>query len=356
MGDATRKAWASSVLALALACGCDAQVERGAALPLIEGRDIDVPGVVAVSTLDLYGAGVGALCTGALIGPYAVLTSKHCLTNAEVVAPTSVRVFVTGDYFTTKGEPWSVVAVRTTEGTSLDGPDGSGTGDLAVLLLEADASVIATPFEASFDSPAIDQAVVMHGLGGNVAEREAYARVSSIEGGMVTLDQQDGRLCNGDSGGPIVDRANGRVIGVSRSVTTCDPGGQAFAVRVDRHEALVRSGIYYRPGCGTGPEICGNGADEDCNGLVDEGCEMPPRAPVTRAPDAGSSVGSDAGRTSRGTPVTLEPEPMAENPGCTVGRPRPDVPSWLLLLLVATAIRRSWSRAGVRQARRQTPR
>ncbi len=282
------KAWFGLISLAALLPGCELSSESSASAALIGGHDVDNANVVAIIARNLHGPGVDAFCSGSVIGPYAVLTAKHCVTNSAVAPPSTVRVYVTGNYFSSPGVERGVAEIRTTPGVSTDGADGTGSADIAVLILDADISSIAAPFPVSFTTPSVGQAVTLHGLGNSSPEREASGSVGAVLAGISQVDQLDGRLCNGDSGGPLEDTASGQIVGVSVLVTNCDPGAYLYAVRVDRHEALVRGGVGYRPGC-VGPETCGNGTDDDCNGLSDERCGAF-GAPCARAADCMSNL------------------------------------------------------------------
>ncbi len=73
---------------------------------------------------------------------------------------------------------------------------------------------------------------------------------------------------------------------------------QGFAQPLSRLQARARPGPV-RAAVGPSPEVCGNGADENCNGIGDEGC-----ACKAVAPGAGGSfavTGRNAKLVAHGT-------------------------------------------------------
>ena len=125
------------VLSAAVGCAVDPEEDlvAGSSAPIINGvRETGARWVVAVVQRD-WSTGTGGLCSGSVIGPYAVMTAKHCVFDGSTRVSPSELLVVVGDDVTTAGGAESfhgVVDIRTTPGTNID-LDIDGVGRLVEL-------------------------------------------------------------------------------------------------------------------------------------------------------------------------------------------------------------------------------
>ncbi len=260
-----------SLALMALGAGCRTDDEpEGAAAELVGGAQRDDESIVYLSMVD-FDAGVGFACSGTVIGSHAVLTAKHCI---EQLDPAAVSIFVTGDA-ELPGDPIPVSAIHALPGRQNPLSNEWIVTDLAVLYTAAPFPV--PPKPVSFDVPQAGDAIELAGLGiydveADLAgvERHGSGRIVATVGSMIVVVGDDSSICNGDSGGPVLDAA-GRVIGVNSAAASCDRGAWGYTVSVGALELMVRRAIGYAPGCAA-EEICGNAIDDDCSGAIDDTC------------------------------------------------------------------------------------
>jgi hypothetical protein len=226
--------------------------------------------------------GSGSLCSGTVIGPYQVLTAKHCVVDEQGKPhPASAFVVAVGDDLTTRSgvsELIGVSEVRTTPGADLEASVSRGD-DIAILLLSRRISV--APIAISTTVPEIGSEVAIVGFG-RTMPGVSSASDSGIKyrGAMEVIDvdprllQTDGSsaACEGDSGGPVLDE-NSEVIGiVSFGLDTGCYGSVLISTRVSRHKVLIETALPWTPQCPAPMrEVC-NGSDDNCDGAIDEGC------------------------------------------------------------------------------------
>ncbi|NOY93354.1 MAG: trypsin-like serine protease [Deltaproteobacteria bacterium] len=238
----------------------------------------DYPEVVAVVRLGRTGS--GGLCTGTLIGPYTVMTAKHCVfqegtTTWTAVRPSDFLVVVGSDINSASGvvQTSNVYEIRTTPGSNVNSDINTGQ-DIALVLLPAPLDI--APREYARSAPGRNAAVTMVGFGRNGGAAPdtgvkyvGTARVNDVRGGLIATAGTSG-TCQGDSGGPLFD-PSGAVTGI----TSFGPGNcnNTFSVftQVSRHAALIEDALAFRPPCVSTTEVC-DGVDNDCDGVIDPGC------------------------------------------------------------------------------------
>jgi V8-like Glu-specific endopeptidase len=281
LGIAVRALGLALALSTIASCAPEESDIAGHSDAIISGtRETGERWVVAVIRSD-WSTGAGGLCTGSVIGRYAVMTAKHCVFDGSTrVAPSELAVLV-GHDITTMGGVESFVGVldiRTTAGTNINADIENGN-DIAILLLEADIGVPArTP---SRMAPRGSASTTIIGFGRTRSGRPAdsdsgvkyrgTARVSRIGTGVFETTGSSW-TCQGDSGGPAIDDGTGEVVGItSFGVDSTCTLSNSFYTRVDRHASLIANALTFVPPCDPTTEVC-DGVDNDCNGVADEGC------------------------------------------------------------------------------------
>jgi hypothetical protein len=168
----------------------------------------------------------GGLCTGTVIGPYAVLTAKHCVFEERAggsyraVTPAEFIVVVGTDLTAMGGvsEVHYVAEVRTTPGTDIDADVENGY-DIAVLILREAIGIAPRATATSGPTPGESATIVGFGRTSTTDADLAgikYSGSTFIDRvGMRQLSAQGpSGTCQGDSGGPIID-SSGAVTGVT---------------------------------------------------------------------------------------------------------------------------------------------
>jgi hypothetical protein len=163
-------------------------------------------------------------CTGSLVADDRVLTAHHCVSGRSAqgeieereVDPAAIHVELGGDVL-----PWGEVSVRAVV-TPNCGHAG-GDGDLAILVLTRKLHGIPLRGVELDQAPVKGDALVPIGFGrcadasdGIYRKRRAGSPVRKVLDGHLELDAA---ICPGDSGGPALSEATGKIVGVvSRSV------------------------------------------------------------------------------------------------------------------------------------------
>jgi hypothetical protein len=186
------------------------------------------------------------MCSGTLIAEDLVLTAHHCVVArgrrgevlSKLVPAKDVDVQLGGDLV-----PLGSVGV-----TAIVAPpcgEVGGRGDVAVLVLERKLVGIRT-LSLAEDPPKPGEVVDAMGFGRCMWSPEGIRR-RHREGGPVLETSAstltvDASICPGDSGGPVVDRASRRVLGVvSLSAMDYDENtrGRSLFARVDAFPKVV---------------------------------------------------------------------------------------------------------------------
>ncbi|MBW2460738.1 MAG: S1 family peptidase [Deltaproteobacteria bacterium] len=273
----------------------------------------------------LYNARRRSRCTAIIIAPKAVLTAKHCVQGggASADSPGSFRVYAGAGIGAFTAE-YRVSEVLAAPG-SWDIRAGDES-DVAMVILSTPA--IQAPMEVAFDGAGAltGQTITAVGFGqtpanpNNDIKQRTEKRVLEVYRNTIVVDPA---VCQGDSGGPLIG-PDGRIYGVASYIF--DPSGRREPVcgtalgayngwsRNDI-EQFIRDGIEQSGACAPdGEEVC-DGADNDCDGEVDEVCV--PLGESCTADD--ECVGGLCGDTSVGRVCTEECGTLSPEIGCAIG-------------------------------------
>ncbi|MDA3864005.1 MAG: trypsin-like serine protease [Deltaproteobacteria bacterium] len=230
---------------------------------------------------------MGAMCTGTLVKPDIVITAKHCVRDLDSgwdlpVSGFSIRIgpdmYTVEDYF-------SVSSIHTYPGTEIEDQD------IALMVLQQEIPAeVAEPYEIVYDlhgdfMPQTDETLLtIIGYGESVCGEDGNAgiklRTEDTFLGYLTSNGDfitQGRGANhGDSGGPVFS-PDMKLFGItSRGSGECsgEYAGITIATSIAHHMGIIRDVFesvgYCAPTRET--EICDDGIDDNCDGLIDEAC------------------------------------------------------------------------------------
>ncbi len=275
------------------------------------------------------------LCTGTVVGARVVVTAKHCVyrdvgTTLWASVPITELTVRTGPSFAAAERTIAVTEVRSTPGPYVDGSGRNGD-DIAVLIVQEDLTVPAVPISRT--PPTMGNVVELIGYGYTIPGAADPTDLGTKHRGLATVSVVEPNVfsttgatwtCTGDSGGPVLDRATGRLIGV----TSIGPAGcrvsTSYATRVDRYLALLDGALG-------GPPPTDAGGANDAGSTSDDG------VPVADAAATVDAAGADGSTCTTGE---CDLRPNARGCACsTTGRVASSVHGLAALTLVLVALR-----------------
>ncbi len=163
--------------------------------------------------------GPTATCTGALVDSDLVLTAHHCVAERgprgefmeSVVSARSVRIEFGG-----REQVWGKIAATHIVVPSCG--EAGGEGDIAVLVLEKKLAKMKTLPMRLDVPPKKGELVDAVGFGqcarGDGAIKRMHREGGAIEWAKAGSIRLDAAVCPGDSGGPVIVRGSGEIVGV----------------------------------------------------------------------------------------------------------------------------------------------
>lgn len=245
---------------------------------------------------------VGAMCTASIVAPRVVLTAKHCIQKQGQAAAADAKGFTVyvGSSFRQATHSYRVKEV-------IPAPGGWNIGfsavDVALVILDEDAMEPA--MEMSFDAPEslTGQTFTAVGYGQTpdqtvAVKHSVRKKVQNVRNGLIFVEPA---VCQGDSGGPIIG-ADGRIYGVAsfiyspdgQSQPECGAAPGAYNTIVNQRE-FIEQAMRDTGVCVPRAVASCNGEDDNCDGIVDDGCTPPGEACESSDECAGGIDCLDAG-------------------------------------------------------------
>lgn len=307
--------------ALTLSCAADGPQFGALESEIVDGvREDGYPEVMF-----LYNASVGSACTATLISPRVVLTAKHCVqlgNAAQAAAASNFRLFVGGDSRRPRAQ-YLVSEVLPVPGSwNIGSRDAS---DVALLILTAPAAETPRPVEFGSARGLTTFTAIGYGQTPAGSSGTKMRTEKSVEGTDSGLIYVEGSVCSGDSGGPIIG-PDGSIYGVAsyiyaRTRDDIDPrtngprcGAPGVYNGIAQFQEFIEDAIESTGGCLPSEEVC-NGADDNCDGTVDEGCT----AFGTACADNSECSSGLCGETEVGVVCTQTCDPLRTDFGCPPG-------------------------------------
>lgn len=316
------KRLALSTAALVAAMGCTAFQDDGVghhSEPIVGGT-VGGPDAVVV----LQNLRSGGLCTGTLIAQRVVLTAKHCVQEAFASGPVSPSNMIVGvgDNVRSLSRTLRVQSITATPGMyTIDSRGSLGRelvgSDVAVMVLQSGAPGV-MPIDIRRESHRAlgGQTIRAVGFGqtpaGQVGVKyETTGRVLSTDANLIFVGAI---TCQGDSGGPAITGENQVAGVVSFGNGSCGSGFGAYNA-IFPYLDMIDAALLEAGSClNDGPERC-DGADNDCDGAVDETC-TPIGGPCTTDTEC---VGLTCRLTDSGRICTTACDPLRPDFGCDPG-------------------------------------
>ncbi|MFK7986860.1 MAG: trypsin-like serine protease [Sandaracinaceae bacterium] len=197
-------------------------------------------------------------CSGGVIGPYAVLTARHCVEeDGDLVDLATIAVHV-GRNSDRPTRSVSVESVLVAGGEGEIGPDLGGL-DLAVLIARDHLGVVPFELAGADPDPGSELTVIGYGLPEPGRRTEGVLTLREVapfgprqygEGGNLLLTEAGAgaSACPGDSGGPTLN-SEGEVVGVLVRGSVCELGAANSLTSVQGARGLIAASLRRVPGC-----------------------------------------------------------------------------------------------------------
>lgn len=277
--------WGLLVVVVAACAGPESVGERSAAISGGSGSEND-------SVVQTF-ASSGTTCSGVVIGPRHVLSSKSCVFTGAAADPL-IRVIGGVDV---AAPTFTATVVETVATPGEFDATVVPNNDVVVLITDEELSVPALPLADT--APAADDVLTIIGYGaGSLTSgirNEAEITVTRVEDDVVLAEGNDASLCSGD--GPALD-ATGAVVAFATFVYSEDggaPGCPAFGNGLrdlTQYREFIEDALTVVPeDAGVSDDAGAGDSGVDAAAMSDAGTE-----------DAGMSGGSGGGCSATGTP------------------------------------------------------